>query len=332
MGEKTKRTTWTNGYRSRWATGGTTAMIGLIALVMAVSSASGTIVTHPYKGANLSRFSYSDVYGCASEKVSAKPTMSLTTGAGGWAAAASAKTPCGTVVGSFGQSSDFYGDAGFDIAIPLALHTGQTNVTVNLNAKGVLSTAITGGSVPGKCPVAYSYSYYLNSTYYYNYYDGYCDVYAEAYFDSYGYVKDMTNNTYYYENWTNWGTCYSFGYCYNEVYNESYNDTSFDYGCYDYNYASPVCYSYNFTGASPTTSSSQSINVVGGMMSFTSNSNYNGHSGWVFNSKHKYVLFIEMYGGIDASVYNVNHSTAKASINFNPSLGNGWTLNNVVIS
>ncbi len=239
MGEKTKRTPRTNGYRSHWATGGTTAMIGLIALVMTVSAASGTIVSPPYKGANLTSSKYSDVYGCASEKVTHKLTMSLTTGAGGYAAVAQAKTPCGKVIGSFGESSIAYGDAGVDIAIPLSLHTGQTNVTVSLNAVGSIASAITGGAVSTNCPIDYSYSYYYNSTYYSYSHSGYCEVFATTYFDAYGYVKDLTNNTYYYENWTNWGTCYSFG-CFNEIYNESYNYTDIYYGCYDYNYASPV--------------------------------------------------------------------------------------------
>jgi hypothetical protein len=284
MGESGKGLGRTFGYRSRLASVGTASIAAAIALTMVlVPAASGSTITHPYKGA-ATTFSYTDVSSCGKAHQSSAPKMSLRTGVGGWAGSSSAKTPCGTAFAGVGTSS--YGDAGggTDFAIPVKMFAGANNVTANWVVKASLSSAVTFTSTV--CPTTTG-GFFTNSTYFDQYHYGYCDVssYAEVYM--YGYLTDLTNGSYFGLNSSTLETCaYSYnGYCYYyETFwaNESYNYTSIDYGCYDYNYASPVCYAYNSSSQSPTLSGSTVVSIAG-WSAFTAAGNY--HPGWTFNPK-----------------------------------------------
>jgi hypothetical protein len=319
-----KRLGRTFGYRSRLASVGTGTVVVAIALVMALTPASGTTYTHPYKGASTT-FSATDVSSCGKAHQSSSPKMSLRTGAGGWAGYSSAKTPCGTVFAGVGSHSYGESQGGTEFAVPVKMFAGANNVTANWVVKGTLNTAVTFTATV--CPTSTG-GFYTNSTYYDQYHYGYCDVESVSEIYMYGYVTDLTNGSYFGLNSSSLATCgYSYGgHCYfyeTYWYNASYNYTNIDYGCYDYNYASPVCYAYNSSSQSAALSGSTTVSVAG-WTAFTAAGQY--HAGWTFNPKDHYAMWYEVYAWNYAYVNGYGHATAHSSTNAAQISGNGWTL------
>lgn len=269
-----------------WGGGVGAALVSalLVALPAAVAS---TPVTHlpPFKGATAAPSDYWGGSGCASTSFGKLPSWSAKSGAGAVSTVVKAKTcsPGSGSTYSYGYTSSYT-----TILIPTKVgggkHSVQPSATFAWNASESYN-------VLGKCPAPKLVNKNGSS---------YCSAEAEFEVYAYGYLIDLTNNTY-----TSSATYFPvvFNYSY------QYNDTS----CY---YTSG-CSSYNYSYGKPVTGAVSK--------SFT----------WYFNltanKTHAYDVEIYVSTYTYASVALYPRSSATAYINMG-TLGNGYKVTQVVVA
>lgn len=312
MGKGANRLVGANKLRNRLVTWTTGSAATAVALLMVLAPAvQGAVLVAPFHGTVTEQL-FTDYFGChASSKVIKKPSFSLATGAGGYAGSASVKSCAGPIAHVANGLAE---NGGGPLAeLPVTLATGANSVSATFAASWAASGSISIAGAATPCPTS-SYNYFFNSTYYSYSNFGFCAVEAETYLLAEALVYDGTNNTWFYPTG---GSALGFAGVYATNFSENY--TQVDWGCYDYNYASPVCYSYNSSYTSPSMSWSNTGSTLG--------------TGWVNMTaavhSHHYYVVLEITSEVFTYITEKSGATAKASMNVG-TLGNGWKVTSVV--
>jgi hypothetical protein len=250
-------------------------VVALTVLLAPVTAAHRSVIySAPFSKAAVQIPNYTSTYGCS--KLSAKTMhFSLATGTGTWASTASAHW-CAKTLGMVNQG--YAGSSGQTIIdVPVKAFAGtatHTTVAVTWSIHGSAAATLGYGGVA--CPPAV-----VNNT------SGngftYCSLSSGAGVVGWAYLIDRTNGSIVYPG--NYPTLLN-------LYDYTYNDTY----CYSF-----VCYTYNNSGNSPTTS-----------WSGTSTQTW-----WInatLNHSHQYIVETYVYAYVYAGVYVAPKCSAAANL------------------
>lgn len=306
-------------------------------VLLLASSSEAAVYVAPFKG-NYSTFGYSQSTRCSVARVLHASTFSLRTGIGSWAGSGDSRTPCGNGFGGVGGASSSDLQGGVQFALPVVPTTaGATNITVGWTIRAALTDAM--AFRPASCPVQRThYVDPTNASYDYNETQGDCGILADALIYVDGYVRDLTNGSYYPVNFTTIGSCYSNynnPYCYDEWGNTTDNSTSINWFAYGPNSAycattAPCTAGLNTSYGTAWNSSVSTINLSG-YESIVSNAPSQGHAGWHFDRHHHYAVYYQVQLFVDTDVYEYRVGVAKASLDATAAHGFGWQVTSLTV-
>lgn len=264
--------------------GGAAATILLMTLApLALGGAVHPLVlTAPFTG--VAHASSSSGYsGCAKERTTVAPALSLKTGFEQWSGWAKAKT-CASSLPGTGSASWAYIAPVTSLAVKFTVSTsGPHSIYADGNFSINVSAAI---STKGSCPTSTTtYSWGTGTS-------GYCSAYAEGNYFGLDYIQDLTNGSIFVGDLTSAPAFYVS------------NTVSIDWGCYNAFYGGG-CFSHNSSFVTPFTTL---LIPTGTFYGFTWD---NG----TLASGHQYAFHYDEYHDVLASVTGWTFASAYASEN-----------------
>ncbi|HEV2317060.1 MAG TPA: hypothetical protein VGV89_05750 [Thermoplasmata archaeon] len=290
------------------------ALLAVASLVFAATAVAAGPIGTPLPGTVVLQNGYSQM-GCAKVHTAKKWSFSLKTGVGAFAGSASANT-CPGILEALGVDSVGTIDGGVLAVVPIAIGSGNHNVSVGYTAKWAQSASIGSTTCPSR---AFHYIDASNGSYDYNGSAGTCVATAQVYLSIYAQVFDVTNRSYFAQSGGRFVLGGYFG-AYNFTLLENY--TSIDWVCYGPGYiGSPYCVTSNTTYQTPTTSWSNSGTAQDNI--------------WVNSTRfvpaHHYALIFSASASVSVYAEGSPHAFARASLNLG-TLGNGLSVSSVTVT